>query len=167
MLLRRLSKSSWAILRNLLKGHCAYSAMRVLCEILEDNSNRNSTNLLRGAVFFIGNHFVPLFSLDLKVGIHTKIKNKGMSCWGHQRIVNVISSFAGVLPSLVSVVEHQNDVVNREVLTSINRLTKKFGNQVSFHFISSHFISSPSFPVFLFSSSSSPFYLPLSLYNKS
>ena len=50
----RFCKPSWYILRNLLKSHCAYSTVRILCEVLEDPAYRNITNLLRGAVFFLG-----------------------------------------------------------------------------------------------------------------
>ena len=49
------SKQSWQILRNLLKSHCAWNSIKILCETLENPANRNAGNLLRGAIFFIGN----------------------------------------------------------------------------------------------------------------
>ena len=47
-----------------------------------------------------------------------------MALWGSQRISTLSFSFASVLPSILTVTSLQHEVVDLEVLLSLNRLTK-------------------------------------------
>ncbi|CAG8624121.1 1041_t:CDS:2 [Paraglomus brasilianum] len=52
--IEQLSQTTWHVMDNLLKGHCAYSAIRVLCNNLENATEIDSIRMLRGCVKLLG-----------------------------------------------------------------------------------------------------------------
>ncbi|CAG8541944.1 9944_t:CDS:1, partial [Paraglomus occultum] len=52
--IEQLSQTTWHVMDNLLKGHCAYSAIRVLCNNLENAMEIDSIRMLRGCVKLLG-----------------------------------------------------------------------------------------------------------------
>lgn len=97
---------TWNIMKILLKSNCS---QRVLagCITLLENPMDNSPWVLRGAVFFVG-----------------------MSCWGSQRMEQLHFSWGHILPSLLSALHCKHAVVVFEVILSVQRLVKKFGDVV-------------------------------------
>ncbi|KAF0728886.1 hypothetical protein Ae201684_013455 [Aphanomyces euteiches] len=97
--------NAWTIMKHLLLGASGYRILRCLMEILEEENA--SPLVLRGAVFFIG-----------------------MSSWGSQRIPSLEVGWASILSSLLPVLECGHDVVIFEVVLSVQRLIKKYGEQI-------------------------------------
>ena len=114
---------TWAIMKNLLHSACCPHVLSGLIDLLQSPLGtiwcltyihecdtlttvvlEHSRWVLRGAVFFIG-----------------------MSCWGSQRIEHLESSWGVVLPSLLGIVACDQPVVVFEVILSVQRLIKKFG----------------------------------------
>ncbi|KAI9034351.1 hypothetical protein DFJ74DRAFT_614470, partial [Hyaloraphidium curvatum] len=104
--------SSWAIMRNLLKSHCAYTAVNLMCEIMDPGEDRGGIPLdesvVRGAVLFVG-----------------------MACWGAQRVQTLLFTYGQLLPSMIATLAQQSEIVDHEVLLSVNRLVKKYGGDLT------------------------------------
>ncbi|KJE91024.1 hypothetical protein, variant [Capsaspora owczarzaki ATCC 30864] len=102
------SQTSWQSMRNLLKSAIGYNVLRTMCLMLEEQPpQRPPTDLLRGAVFFLG-----------------------MATWGSQRVQSLRHSFTTVLPAFVAVLTSKQLVVAYEVTLSLSRLLKKYGAEL-------------------------------------
>jgi tuberous sclerosis protein 2 len=99
--------ATWSIMKHLLNGKAGFQVLRGLIHLLENPQN-NSQWVLRGAVFFVG-----------------------MSCWGSQRITKLDIGWAAILLALESVLECHDGVVIFEVILSIQRLIKKYGEAMN------------------------------------
>ncbi|KAI8049737.1 hypothetical protein BDF22DRAFT_745998 [Syncephalis plumigaleata] len=102
--LDQFARNSWAIMRNLLKSHCAHGAILILCSILEDDRHASVVPLLRGAVFFLG-----------------------MSSWGSQRVETLSHTFSRALSAMKRALSYKRTNVDYEILLNMNRLLKKYG----------------------------------------
>lgn len=105
------SRQSLQVMSNLLRSSCTQNCIRILLEILEKNGTNVrdiDIRLIRGAVFFVG-----------------------MSCWGSQRISSLKYPYSLILRSLVQAVHTRNELVVYEVVLSIRRLIKKYGETLS------------------------------------
>eukprot|EP01135_Chromosphaera_perkinsii_P002698 Nk52_evm66s226 gene=Nk52_evmTU66s226 len=98
----------WKIMKNLLKSHIGHNAIRSMCDMLEDRNKQDQISLLRGAVFFVG-----------------------MASWGSQRIQTLKHSYLSVLPTLLTALSYDQPIVAYEIVLSISRLIKKYGNDLS------------------------------------
>nr|CAG8641283.1 3604_t:CDS:2 [Entrophospora candida] len=50
----KISQTCWRIMKNLLKSHCKYSTIKILCNNLENPAMSNSLQILTGSVQFLG-----------------------------------------------------------------------------------------------------------------
>ncbi len=105
------SSESWRIMQTLFRSQRGivfqYSLLTLLDKPSKITPERTRRSVLRGAVFFTG-----------------------MSAWGSQRIESLRSPFSAILPSLRDVLKCDDHVVMYEVLLSIQRLVKKYGNKL-------------------------------------
>ncbi|RKP24421.1 hypothetical protein SYNPS1DRAFT_23492 [Syncephalis pseudoplumigaleata] len=106
--LDQFARTSWAIMRNLLKSHCAHGAILILCAILEDDRHASVVPLLRGAVFFLG-----------------------MSSWGSQRVETLSHTFSRALTAMERALSYRRTNVDYEILLNMNRLLKKYGEKLT------------------------------------
>lgn len=106
--IERYSGFSWTIMKNVLQTY-GYSCFLSLCHILDEPLNQGMTNLLRGAVFFLG-----------------------MAVWGSQRISTLGVTPSQLLPSLTRVLDCDAPIVAHEVCLAIRRLIRKFGDSLHF-----------------------------------
>ena len=83
-------------------------AFSSLLEILADSRNKESANILRGAVFFLG-----------------------MSQWGRDRVESLRWSPLTILPTFLTAISYGHSQVAYEILLSINRVTRKYSNKLS------------------------------------
>ncbi|DBA00739.1 TPA: hypothetical protein N0F65_001210 [Lagenidium giganteum] len=96
---------TWSIMKTLLNGTAGFQVLRGLISLLE-SPQLNTQWVLRGAVFFVG-----------------------MSCWGSQRVAQLEEvKWAPILLALESVLKCNNGVVIFEVILSLQRLIKKYGD---------------------------------------
>jgi hypothetical protein len=106
-----LSQDSWVVVRNILRSNRGHQAMLVLCSLLEDSrSTGDHPSLIgfsRGIIFFIS-----------------------MACWGSERITTIHYSFSAILPSFLRVLSLGNPLIAYEVLLSVRRLLRKFGERL-------------------------------------
>ncbi|OQS01960.1 hypothetical protein THRCLA_05619 [Thraustotheca clavata] len=96
---------AWAIMKHLLAGPSGYHFIRGLLGLLEERET--SPYILRGAIFYVG-----------------------MSCWGSQRIPALEISWGTILISLLQAAAINHGVVVFEMVISIQRLIKKYGEQM-------------------------------------
>ncbi|OQS01685.1 hypothetical protein ACHHYP_00335 [Achlya hypogyna] len=97
--------STWTIMKHLLAGPSGATVLQGLLELVETPAT--SPYVLRGAVFFLG-----------------------MSCWGSQRVAALEICWATILGSLRRALDSNHAVVVFEVVLSIQRLVKKYGDQL-------------------------------------
>ncbi|RHY74284.1 hypothetical protein DYB30_009344 [Aphanomyces astaci] len=96
--------STWAIIKHLLSGASRYQVLHGLLGLLEAPV---APFVVRGAVFFIG-----------------------MSAWGSQRVTSLEVGRSSVLRSLLPAVQSPHSIVIFEVVLSLQRLIKKYGDQM-------------------------------------
>ncbi|KAF0719405.1 Aste57867_1058 [Aphanomyces stellatus] len=96
--------STWTIMKHLLSGASGYRVLRGLLELLDEPV---APYVLRGAVFFVG-----------------------MSSWGSQRIASLEIGWGSILLSLLPAVQSRYGVVIFELVLSLQRLIKKYGEQM-------------------------------------
>ena len=105
------SSESWRIMQILFRSKRGVAFQYSLLTLLDKPNSINPEHIrrsvLRGAVFFTG-----------------------MSAWGSQRIESLRSPFTAILPSLRDVLVCLDHVVMYEVLLSVQRLVKKYGNKL-------------------------------------
>ncbi|KAM4024152.1 tuberin isoform 2-T2 [Anomaloglossus baeobatrachus] len=104
---KELCESCWKLMRNLLGTHLGHSAIYTMSRIMEDKDYAEDAPLLRGAVFFVG-----------------------MGLWGAHRLFCLKNSPISVLPSFIKAMNCPNAVVSYEIVLSITRLIKKYGQEV-------------------------------------
>ncbi|XP_066913474.1 tuberin-like [Clytia hemisphaerica] len=104
--IERFCQSSWKLMRNLIGTKLGHTAVFIMCQILEDNHHILDVILLRGAVFFIG-----------------------MSIWGSKRVASLRYSPLHVLSSFKVCLQCNHHLVAHEVVLSLQRLVKKFGEE--------------------------------------
>lgn len=100
-------------MRNLLKSHCAYNAVNLMCALMDGSPDVRGNgaideSVVRGAVLFVG-----------------------MACWGAQKVQSLMFAFSQLLPPMVSALDRRSDIVDQEVLLSVNRLVSKYGPELS------------------------------------
>ncbi|XP_070579524.1 tuberin-like [Ptychodera flava] len=105
--IEKFCQTSWKLMRNLLGTHLGHSAVYAMCCILENSIHRNDSALLRGAVFFVG-----------------------MALWGSKRVTSLKHTPKSVLPSFLKSLDSNHMIVSYEVVLSISRLIKKYGQDI-------------------------------------
>ncbi|RHY30646.1 hypothetical protein DYB32_004163 [Aphanomyces invadans] len=96
--------STWAIMKHLLSGASRYQVLHGLLGLLEAPV---PPFVARGAVFFVG-----------------------MSSWGSQRVASLEVGWCTILRSLLPAVQSPHGMVIFEVVLSLQRLIKKYGDQM-------------------------------------
>ncbi|CAI2163456.1 15408_t:CDS:2 [Funneliformis geosporum] len=98
-----ISQKCWHIMRNLLKSHCAYSTIKILCSNLENSESVKSPQILRGSVLFLG-----------------------WAIWGPEGIDSLSHTYSTVLSAMRQAINNCDDVdVHCEILIQINDLIAK------------------------------------------
>ncbi|CAG8663464.1 1099_t:CDS:2, partial [Acaulospora colombiana] len=107
-----ISQKSWHIMRNLLRSHCAYGAIKILCSNLESSEvvTPETTNILRGSVSFLG--WATWGSEEVDSLLHTY----------HFTVLSAMNKSAKIYPDVT---------VHLEILMQINDLVAKCKNIAS------------------------------------
>ncbi|CAG8459050.1 12710_t:CDS:2 [Funneliformis caledonium] len=104
-----ISQKSWHIMRNLLKSHCAYSTIKILCSNLENSESVTSPQILRGSVLFLG-----------------------WAIWGPEGIDSLSHTYSTVLSAMRQAINNCGDVdVHCEILIQINDLIAKYEKNIT------------------------------------
>jgi len=104
--IERFSQSTWTIMKNVLNTY-GNTSVGALCHILDNEENQDATNLLRGAVFFLG-----------------------MSVWGAQRIKSLQVSPVQVLPTINRLLSRAVPIIAHEINLAVRRLITKYGAEL-------------------------------------
>lgn len=105
------SQTSWRIMRNLLKSHSAYSAIKILCSNLENSEvvSFDTTSILRGSAMILG-----------------------CAIWGNEEIDSLSHTYYIVLSAMNKASKNYRDIkVHSEILTKINDLVMKYKRNIS------------------------------------
>ncbi|KAI8922195.1 hypothetical protein DFJ77DRAFT_485057 [Powellomyces hirtus] len=104
------SQEAWQIMRNLLKSHRARHTMAELFRIVDPSSEKPATSVLqvRGAVFIIS-----------------------MANWGSQKVKSLSYSFRYLLPCLQQATQLEEDMVDTEILLSLQQLISEYRENLS------------------------------------
>ncbi|CAG8567712.1 8513_t:CDS:1 [Dentiscutata erythropus] len=104
-----ISQTSWHIMRNLLKSHCAYGTIKILCDNLyAEVVTVESTNLLRGSILFLG-----------------------WALWGSEKIDSFSHIYSVALSAMnQSTKSYRDPIVHSEILVQISDLITKFEKSI-------------------------------------
>ncbi|CAG8652148.1 1358_t:CDS:1, partial [Ambispora leptoticha] len=102
-------QQSWHIMHNLLRSHCAFSSIKILCNNLEYADNMESPQLLCGSVLFLGR-----------------------ALWGPEEVDNLTYTFTTTLTAMRKATTYKISEVNREILVQIGDLVSKNEKKISF-----------------------------------
>ncbi|VVC44066.1 Rap GTPase activating protein domain,Tuberin,Armadillo-like helical,Armadillo-type [Cinara cedri] len=94
----------WKTMRNLLGTHMGYSAIYLICNLLQKDVSQNNVGLVRGGLFYIN-----------------------MALWSNNRITSFKISLLSVLPSIYNALSCNHPIVVLEVVLGMESLVKKFG----------------------------------------
>ncbi|CAG8494595.1 15660_t:CDS:1 [Acaulospora morrowiae] len=101
-----ISQTSWHIMRNLLRSHCQYGAIKILCSNLEDSKvvTAETTNILRGSVLFLA-----------------------WATWGREDVESLSRTYYTTILSAMnkSTKIYQDVTVHLEILIQVNDLITK------------------------------------------
>ncbi|CAG8495580.1 25622_t:CDS:2 [Gigaspora margarita] len=105
-----ISQTSWHIMRNLLKSHCAYGTIKILCDNLNaEIVTVESTNILRGSVLFLG-----------------------WALWGSERIDSLSHTYSVALSAMnQSTKSYRDPMVHSEILVQISDLITKYEKNIA------------------------------------
>ncbi|RIB15845.1 hypothetical protein C2G38_1971167 [Gigaspora rosea] len=105
-----ISQTSWHIMRNLLKSHCAYGSIKILCDNLNvEIVTVESTNILRGSVLFLG-----------------------WALWGSERIDSLSHTYSVALSAMnQSTKSYRDPIVHSEILVQIIDLITKYEKNIA------------------------------------
>ncbi|RIA91816.1 hypothetical protein C1645_821536 [Glomus cerebriforme] len=103
-----ISQTSWHIMRNLLKSHCAYGAIKILCSNLENVEPITSSQILRGSVLFLA-----------------------WAIWGPEEVDSLSHTYSTVLSAMRQAIKNYDYVnVHCEILIQINDLISKYEKNI-------------------------------------
>ncbi|GET01940.1 potential GTPase Activating protein [Rhizophagus clarus] len=103
-----ISQTSWHIMRNLLKSHCAYSAIKILFSNLESVEPLTSLRVLRGSVLFLA-----------------------WAIWGPEEVDSLSHTYSTVLSAMRHAIKNYCDVnIHCEILMQINNLISKYEKDI-------------------------------------
>ncbi|CAG8517531.1 2602_t:CDS:2 [Diversispora eburnea] len=107
----KVSQTSWRIIHNLLKSHCAYSTIKILCNNLENSEVVTSeiTTILQGSAMILG-----------------------CAIWGNERIDSLSHTYYIVLSAMNKATKNYKDIkVHLEILTKINDLVTNYIKKIT------------------------------------
>jgi hypothetical protein len=103
-----ISQTSWHIMRNLLKSHCAYSAIKILFNNLESVEPLTSSRILRGSVLFLA-----------------------WAIWGPEEVDSLSHTYSTVLSAMRHAIKNYCDVnIHYEILMQINYFISKYEKDI-------------------------------------
>ncbi|CAG8460668.1 4214_t:CDS:2 [Racocetra fulgida] len=105
-----ISQTSWHIMRNLLRSHCDYGTIKILCDNLNaEIVTVESTNILRGSVWFLGK-----------------------SLWGPERVESLSHTYSAALSAMSqSTKSYRDPIVHFEILSQISELVTKYEKNIA------------------------------------
>ncbi|CAG8689892.1 2683_t:CDS:1, partial [Cetraspora pellucida] len=105
-----ISQTSWHIMRNLLRSHCDYGTIKILCDNLNaEIVTVESTNILRGSVLFLGG-----------------------ALWGSERVETLSHTYSAALSAMSqSTKSYRDPIVHFEVLIQISELVTKYEKTIA------------------------------------
>ncbi|RHZ88589.1 hypothetical protein Glove_22g105 [Diversispora epigaea] len=107
----KVSQTSWRIMHNLLKNHCAYSTIKILCNYLENSEivTSETTTILQGSAMILG-----------------------CAIWGNERIDSLSHTYYIVLSAMNKATKNYRDInVHLEILTKINDLVTNYIKKIT------------------------------------
>ncbi|CAB4476953.1 hypothetical protein RhiirA1_419280 [Rhizophagus irregularis] len=103
-----ISQTSWHIMRNLLKSHCAYSAIKILFSNLESVEPLTSSRVLRGSVLFLA-----------------------WAIWGPEEVDSLSHTYSTVLSAMRHAIKNYCDVnIHGEILMQISYLISRYEKDI-------------------------------------